>query len=257
MAEASTAAGGHFAEVAPTWAQRYANRPSFRSRLSCVSPIVLSAVRSFESPLVLDLGAGAGVFSAVASTKAALVVAVDPSPQMIAAALQSQSEVEEMVEKVAATPRFDRIKYVRGTVDALRGGTGKFDVVLLVSLLEYLPDAARVMADVVSFLSQQGVVIVTLPKSTSPVRIFEGPMNRILMRLGSLFPIDRLRDRSYEALLVRRSSRQWLALLRASGLQVKDQTGIPLGLGWPLRLFTPNLAIELQRSPSGTSNSSQ
>lgn len=101
-----------------------------------------------REPVVVDVGAGTGMFSAALARRggAARVVGVEPSAAM-----------REQAREFGAHPR---VEYVAGRADAVPVPDGSADLVLLSRVIHHVPDRRRCMRELARVLKPGGVVVV-------------------------------------------------------------------------------------------------
>lgn len=249
----------HFLEVADTWVDRYLNRLSFRARLRVVSEAIErelqgrqlqdGQLRDLQPKHVLDFGAGAGVFSAVASGLGAEVISLDRSWPMLRAGVSNQDKLDKIMTSLHLLHHPERIHRVAGDIEALGArGQGRFHLVLAIAVLEYVVDLYGTLNVLVSSLDQRGTLLFTVPRPLSWVRRVETPIDGLAARVGRRWGIDRLSQRSYSAMRPYGSSPPWQAALALAGAQPVTVLEIPLGAkGWR-RWSAPNQLIVARRS---------
>lgn len=112
---------------------------------------------------VLDAGCGSGVFTAVAAQCGAQVVAADPSREMLA-----------MCDRRCATLGLTSCTFVQKPIEQLRPAElGTFDLVLVLSVLEYVQDLLRCLK-ILGRLARPGATLaISIPNSKAPRRRLE------------------------------------------------------------------------------------
>lgn len=227
----------HFSRLADDWATRYRTTESFATRLRVVGAALTSTIQAGDH--VLDFGAGAGVFSAVASSVADRVVAVDINGDMLRASTADPGKLAGIVAPLGVAYRPDVVRRVNAGIDAL-AGDARFDVAFAISVLEYVPDLSGHVHALAATLRPGGRLLVTYPNRRSVVRRVEGPVDRVASHVGRVLGNDRLAGREYSGLRPE-PERDFGALLVAAGLVDVRSTPVPLGRRVPGRLVAPNL----------------
>ena len=115
------------------WVNRYFRGKTFARRMAHLS--VLFEDLSLRGRSVLDLGCGSGQVSVLAARAGAKVQAVDIAPAMLGIARQA----------AASAGLLDRLTFTEGDVSTVAYPAS--DVVLLVGVVEYYKDYARVIAN--------------------------------------------------------------------------------------------------------------
>lgn len=227
----------HFSRLADDWATRYRTTESFAARLRVVGAALASTIAPGDH--VLDFGAGAGVFSAVASSVADRVVAVDINGDMLRASTADPARLAGIVAPLGVVYRPHVVSRVNAGVAAL-AGDARFHVAFAISVLEYVPDLPGHVRALAASLRPGGRLLVTYPNRRSVVRRVEGPVDRVASRVGRVLGNDRLAGREYSGLRPE-PERDFGALLTAAGLVDVRSAPVPLGHRVPRRLVAPNL----------------
>lgn len=239
----------HFSEVADSWIDRYATRPSFQARYLAVG----AAIRQHLPPggTVLDFGAGPGVFSVLASARANMVLSVDASLPMLRAGGNQSEALVGLASAAGMTARPERVHRVAGDISVLdqAGVRGRFDLVLAIAVLEYLADVPRHLEVLLASLRPGGLLVFTVPNPRSLVRRVERPVDRAATALGRLNGSRRLADRAYGAARPAGSRVNWQSILKHRQIQFR-QTALPLGpIGWR-RVLRPSVLVLAGPLPS-------
>lgn len=174
----------------------------------------------------LDIGCGGGHLSFALAPHVARMVALDPSPGMLAG-----------VSRMAAARGLRQIEIRQGSAESLPFADRSFDLVCTrysahhwTRLPEAVKEAARVLAP-----GGHALIIDTLGQ--------EDPLVDTFMQ-----SIELLRDASH---VRNRSLAQWRALLRAASLEEIEHAGWPMRLdfaSWVERMRTPADRIAVIRS---------
>lgn len=149
----SAAARAHFEGRSGTY-RSAAERGLWAWQRRRESAAVAAAAGDVCGRSVLDLGCGAGFYArALADRGARPVVAVDVSPGMIA-------QLDD--------PRIEAVLGDAAEIDLGR----RFDLVLLAGMLEFVADAAAVLANARRHLAPGGVVVALLPPDNAGGRLY-------------------------------------------------------------------------------------
>jgi SAM-dependent methyltransferase len=191
-------ANTYFRSVAETWLCRYERSPSFRARLSVLASLILCELDQRPSAVVLDYGSGAGVFAAVASSRASFVVSMDLVERMIAS--HADGQLIRLAEAVGARAELGRVAKVVGDLEGFSGkADGTFDLVLAVAVLEYLSDPLAALGRLLDLVAPGGVLVFTVPNHRSLYRLLERNIEAARNALRSL-TVTRGSDRRYTAI---------------------------------------------------------
>jgi SAM-dependent methyltransferase len=130
---------------------------------------------------VLDVGCGPGLMTEALLSRGWRVTGVDLLEPAVAAARAAAIE----------TRVSDRAHYLVGDADSLAFRGGRFDAVIAMGVLEYLPSSDGFLGEVHRVLRPGGVVVLTVPTSISPSHLstafLDGvvaPIYRTVRRLG-------------------------------------------------------------------------
>ncbi len=199
-----------FDGAAADHARRRATETSFR--------LQVAAARACLPPTpgrILDLGCGSGALAEAMGVFDGSLVGADLSPGMLREARRRDLAV--VLSKAGRLPF----------------GDGRFDAVLVLGLLEYLPEPERVIREIARVLAPGGVVVLTWPNSRAPARLW--------MRL---FP-----GRFDQNLARRLPRRRVEEQVRSAGLAAaRVRTTNAALLPWPLDALLPGLARVLARA---------
>jgi SAM-dependent methyltransferase len=158
-----------FDEKAATWSEKYAPDGRLAGRLTQLADAASYHVR--PRGRILDLGCGTGDLARHLSGVGFQVTGCDVSASMLT--------------RAAATDSAGAVEWVRLNPDwqVLPFADGAFDSVVASSVLEYVGSPAVVLAECTRVMRPGGVVLVTVPDLTHPVRWLEG-----LVRLVTVLP---------------------------------------------------------------------
>lgn len=243
-----TSSGGagtqkHFSRMAESWIELYTTRPSFRERLDVVAAVLDPLLQPDD--FVLDFGSGAGVFSMLAASRAALVVSVDQNESMLRSSVDGKAALGALMRARGLSPKPEIIRRVVGDVACL-GAPGTVDLVLAIAVLEYVPEPAEHLRALAGVLRPGGHLLVTLPRPASLLRRFEKPLDRAAVGLGRLTGRRRMADREYSALRPQKEG-DLPASFSSAGLCQVARWPVRLGDGRVLRHITPNEIFTLQK----------
>lgn len=197
---------------------------------------------------ILDFGAGAGIFSLVASTTAQSVIAVDPSLAMLTMGVEDLREAVSIVTAAGWSPRPEVVHRVNGSFDCLQRAKAMrgFDAVLAIAVLEYLPDPMETASHLASLLRLGGALILTYPEASSVLRRIERPIDSAAIRVGLLTGSARLREREYDQMRPP-PGKGLTGLTTMAGFELDGECRLALGLrGWR-RYVRPTTLVTLRR----------
>ena len=112
--------------------------------------------RPLEGKRALDVGCGAGLLAEPLARLGAQVTAVDPSPELIAAA------------QVHASGQSLEIDYRAGTVEEIGG---EFDLITAMEVIEHTPDPAKFLEAIAARLAAGGLLVLSTPNRTAWSRL--------------------------------------------------------------------------------------
>jgi 2-polyprenyl-3-methyl-5-hydroxy-6-metoxy-1,4-benzoquinol methylase len=112
---------------------------------------------------ILDLGCGSGIFSFALASRGYFVTGVDGAPNMIALCNKKMHDLHQnKVNFITSKIPFDKNLF-----------SNPFDVIISSSVLEYIEDIDKVLADVAFLLKPNGVFMVSMPNSHALYRNLE------------------------------------------------------------------------------------
>jgi 2-polyprenyl-6-hydroxyphenyl methylase/3-demethylubiquinone-9 3-methyltransferase len=194
---AATGGTDFFDTQAQRWVGLYESKPAFRDRLNLF-------VRSLESALppparVLDFGCGPGVIALALAERGYDVTGLDGAPRMI------EQARAEAARRGIANARFEAV----GAND-VAAVPESFDAVVCSSVIEYVEDDARLVADLVKALRPGGYLLISVPHADSIVGMIEDALSRMAVytrrtgRKHLTFSLRRYRRDRFAALLQQR-----------------------------------------------------
>lgn len=208
---------GHVGEVlrlfdvkAQGWSAKYAPDGPLASRLARLSAAVTWYARAGDR--VLDLGCGTGELARALAAAGLRVTGTDISPQMLirAANYGVSPEGPPGPQFVPLEPDWQTLPFE----------SERFDVMVISSVLEYVPEPVAVLRECARVLRPGGVLLYTVPDLRHPIRWAEWCAQPLARMTGDG---HRSRWQGYHAYL--RASRQrhrahwWLAASGSAGLQ--------------------------------------
>ena len=116
-------------QIAPTWEWRFGRE--------ALAPLEAALSRVERSDCALDLGTGTGKAARLVAERfsAATVIGVDLSPEMI-----------DQAQALLPAALAGRVRFEVGDAAALRFPDGAFDLVVLLNMIPFFPELARVTA---------------------------------------------------------------------------------------------------------------
>lgn len=179
-----------FDTQAERWIGLYDVKPSFRDRLGLFTRAIerLAPARG----RILDFGCGPGVISMALAAQGYHVTGVDGAQRMIELARA------ESARRGLTTATFERVDAGHMTF-----GGGSFDAVVCSSVIEYVPDDARLIADLAAVLPVGGHLLISVPQAESAVGAVEGALSRMAAytnaerRRHLMFSLRRYRARDF------------------------------------------------------------
>jgi 2-polyprenyl-6-hydroxyphenyl methylase/3-demethylubiquinone-9 3-methyltransferase len=190
-------------ELAPDWEKRY-RKKSFQARqlalAECLSGCVLAGTRW------IDAGCGSGTLSRWLACQGCQVTGVDAASDMIEAAVRLSRQAED-TSLVEFTPV--------ATIADMPFGAASADGVLCSSVLEYVDDPGRCLAEFARVIRPGGRLVISVPNTTSLIRRGQVAAHRVGRVLGR--PWLRFLDFSRHEY----SSRTFRELLEAYGFEVE------------------------------------
>ena len=175
-----------------------------------------SKAQAFEVSAVLDVGCGGGLVAEPLARLGAEVTGIDPAPENIEAA------------KAHAQGAGLDIAYRSATAEALAREGGAFDAVLLLEVVEHVPDVPLFLKSVASLVKPGGVMILSTLNRTIKAYALAIIGAELILRWLPAGTHDWNRFVTPEELR---------AALAAAGLTVSDMTGMvynPLADEWRL-----------------------
>ncbi|HET6401743.1 MAG TPA: methyltransferase domain-containing protein [Candidatus Kapabacteria bacterium] len=152
-----------FDAEAAQWNERYTADPRFARRFERITSLLdqthPTLGRMTDHPRALDAGCGTGVFSRYLASRGWQVTAIDASPEMIEAA-------------IAASPDAS-IEFANESYESYRSHPNSFDLILSLSVIEYLEDDEAAIQKFAEWLKPGGLLIVSVPNRKGLLRIIE------------------------------------------------------------------------------------
>jgi ubiquinone/menaquinone biosynthesis C-methylase UbiE len=152
---------GWHSSIASTFDSKYCRSRTFVERYGIWTRLV--ARYSDPKSRVLDVGCGTGVFSFFAAKHNREVIGVDGSDEMIAVCRRKIMDGE-----------FRNVSFLRTDVMSLHDVvSGKMDLIICSSVLEYLDDVHGAIRVIVSLLKEGGILLCSMPNKSSLYRFVE------------------------------------------------------------------------------------
>ncbi len=158
--------------LAGEWEQRYLKN-SFRARIEVLQEGLKDCALAGRS--WLDAGCGTGTLSRFLADKGCSVLGVDAALPMIEVARQQgarHSQANKMKFEVLAT------------IEQLPNASASLDGILCSSVLEYVPDVERCLAEFARVLKPDGLTVISVPNAQSLVRKSQVSAHHWGRRLG-------------------------------------------------------------------------
>lgn len=120
---------------------------------------IISLMGLSTQDTVLDLGAGIGYFSILASERAGRVIALDIEPKML----------EVLTERIASG-RIGNIELLRGDITSIPVAAGSVDHVLAAFVYHEVPDPGKLLRECARVLAADGqLTVVDFQKRETPI----------------------------------------------------------------------------------------
>lgn len=154
-------------QIAAEFNSKYQSSKSFQERFEVWTGLFNRYITPTDR--VIDLGCGSGIFSNYLADKGCIVTGLDGSAAMIALCEQHKTSVQTQYIQVSL-PLTNPLRFAPQ------------DVVLLSSVLEYLPNPAEMLAQVGMILRPNGLLFVSIPNQQSVYRMIERGLFRLIKR---------------------------------------------------------------------------
>ncbi len=151
------------------WTGHYESRGLFGRRYEIIVDLIDRHVG--HSGRVLDAGCGSGVFAAFLANRGLDVVAVDSAPEMLRLAERHVSDVSRRTHGT--------VTFTRSRIEELVMKPEAFDVILCLSVLEYVDPDERVLEAFSNALVRGGTLMLSVPNARSAVRMLERAVHRL------------------------------------------------------------------------------
>jgi len=168
-APASLAVGKHADQVralfdrkAGGWPAKYGADGALTGRLALLASTVRDRTRPGGE--LLDLGCGSGELARSLAADGYVVTGCDIAPAMLRQA--TEADPTRVVRWIGLAPHWEVLPFP----------SGRLDVVVAASVLEYLREPATVLAECARVLRPGGVLVCTVPNLAHPVRWLEWPL---------------------------------------------------------------------------------
>ncbi len=151
---------GYFDGRASNWSDQYEFDKRFARRQSKILALLERHVfAGRRSGSALDFGCGSGVFSRLIARHGWMVRGIDASIGMIEAARK------KIDGEIAG-----RVTYIQGTIDDI---PGTYDLIVSLSVLEYIADDDAVLKAFVTALDSGGTLVLSVPNRIGALRRIE------------------------------------------------------------------------------------
>jgi SAM-dependent methyltransferase len=157
----------YFDVAAAHWDEAHGPRSARAHEFSARIHQIRSLCRRFDRPRVLELGCGTGQTLIHLADLVSAGVGVDISPAMIARA-------RENAARFSPQP----LQFSVGDVESLADLREPFDLILLVGVLEHLPDPSAALRQAARILSADGRLVVIMPHPWNPQVIASALLDR-------------------------------------------------------------------------------
>ena len=218
-----------FDNEAAHWSDRYAEDPRFERRFHKITRLIEKVTT--VPGRALDIGCGSGVFSRFLVGKSWDVTGIDISDDMIEAAKNYELRITNYESN-------RKIDFQNSSFESFQEVPNSFDLILSLSMLEYVEDDEAALDKAISLLKPGGILLLSVPNRKGLLRIAESLIYGIrTVTKGKLFA----GRGNYLAHQKRQYSPMELDLmLRIRGM--KKKRGMFLGTGisnpnWLLPLF--------------------
>jgi 2-polyprenyl-3-methyl-5-hydroxy-6-metoxy-1,4-benzoquinol methylase len=163
-----------FDDEAEHWSDLYVRDPQFKRRLQVLSPLIKEQVARSGGGRALDAGCGSGVFTALLARSGYKVLAVDESEAMLDAARRHCGSALADAE--------GSVEFRTASLEDLNVPARSFDVILCLSVLEYVADDAAALRQLGDAVTPGGVLVLSVPNRRGVVRTVERLINRAKRR---------------------------------------------------------------------------
>lgn len=221
------------------------------------------ALSRSTSAWVLDFGGGPGIFSALCAGRAAFVLNLEPSVDMLLAGVRNADAMASVVRRVAGVnPGYAH--GVAGSLDVLGPkARNRFDLVLAIAVLEYLEDPSGVVRRLGGMLRAGGTMVLTVPRARSWVRRGERALAPVVVdKAATLTGWRTLTEQAYTRLRPHKDDVPWVMGVspedEVDGLRIESRRGLALSNTGLRSMARPNELIVLRkagRQPAGLQNS--
>ncbi len=146
--------------LALNWGNKY-RKTSFQGRMKAF--LSLLDGNDLTKQKWLDAGCGTGVLARALAARSCSVTGVDASSEMIQVAMESKSD---QIHPPVNGPVFELVE----TVERLYFSQSSFDGIICSSVLEYVMDPNKAIAEFYRILKPSGVLLVSVPNRMSLLR---------------------------------------------------------------------------------------
>jgi 2-polyprenyl-6-hydroxyphenyl methylase/3-demethylubiquinone-9 3-methyltransferase len=206
-----------FDKQAAAWADRYLS-PTYKQRRRLVCEIikneVLKSTRPARDLKLLDYGCGSGILLKDAADLGLQVTGIDISKLMIDTAR----------DRLAGCDAEVTLEWIRSTAGEGNYQSQRYDLVLCLSVLEFVPHLASLSSSLCALVSDGGVLVVSVPNRNSWLRDMERFVHRHSWLFRTFTAFDHLTgaDSYLDYQKTQLTRRELLRMAQAEGL-AKEQ----------------------------------
>lgn len=153
----SNSTATYFDKRSDEWEDLYQSDPRFARRYQLLTKFIAPLLKQYGVKRALDYGCGTGIFARWLSKEGIEVVGLDISPQMIE---KARSLTNGQVN-------------LTFTTDLAQISASKFDAILSLSVLEYIPDVERLLKAFATSTNAGGLLIASVPNPQGVIRRIE------------------------------------------------------------------------------------
>jgi len=160
-----------FDDESERWSDLYAGDPQFRRRLRVLTSLIEQHAVAGSGGRALDAGCGSGVFTALLAREGYSVLAIDESEGMLEAARRHCARLLGEGQP--------GVEFRSASIADLALPARSFDVIVCLSVLEYIEDDVAVLRRLGNALVPGGAIVLSVPNRRAVVRTIERHLNRV------------------------------------------------------------------------------